>query len=121
MIHDIFDAIVSEAFAGEVFKNMNSLLAIIALSGCFLMVQGHNLAVSDKFIRDINTIRSTWRVQFKIILINRILYKEKYIISFLQAGRNFHPNVTETYLKRLMGVHPNASQHLAPYKVNIYF
>lgn len=49
--------------------------------------------LSDQFIRRVNKHQSTWK-----------------------AGRNFAPDVSMKYIKRLMGVHPDDDKHRLPEK-----
>jgi len=67
------------------------LLGVLCLG--LTQAKYHNPVLSKSFIAKINAANSTW-----------------------VAGTNFHPGTSHNYLKRLMGVHPQAHRHLPPPK-----
>jgi len=75
------------------------MTAIQALLLGFLTViqaKHNNHILSDHYIAKINSLDSTW-----------------------VAGRNFHPETSHNFLRTLMGVHPDAAQHMPPPKGRI--
>lgn len=66
---------------------MNTLIISVLLISCALCEDHHPL--SKEFIESINNQQSTWK-----------------------AGRNFAEDVPMSYIRRLMGVHPDYKQHV---------
>jgi cathepsin B len=67
-------------------------LAFLAISMAFAM-PNHNYILSDEFIAEINSKAKTWK-----------------------AGRNFHPETSSSYIKGLLGLHPDHKMYLPPQK-----
>lgn len=67
---------------------LHKFLLLLCLVG---LTFGRYHPLSDKFIEEINSKATTWR-----------------------AGRNFDESVSMTYIRRLMGVHPDANRFRDP-------
>merc|ERR1712243_500684 len=84
-------SIVNAFVVSRMMRGVALLLGVLCLG--LAQAKYHNHVLSKSFIAKINAANSTW-----------------------VAGTNFHPGTSHNYLKRLMGVHPQAHRHLPPPK-----
>lgn len=70
---------------------MYNKLGIVLIIALLHLVAARYHPLSDKFIEEINTKATTWK-----------------------AGRNFDESVSMTYIRQLMGVHPDAHKFRDP-------